>query len=153
MEEHEAKTLGRQLMEISGAAYLTTIQPDGYPNTRALENLRNRRRYNRFFPFFNNHKDDYLILFSTHTSSNKVSHILDNPKVSVYYCDPSDSRGLTLTGDAVIEEGMEIKETIWDPQWSFHYPGGFTDPDSTIISLKPKKARYYHRLDRCEFNL
>lgn len=153
MNEAEAKILGRQLMEVSEMAYLTTVQPDGYPNTRALWNLRNRKMFGRLWPFFKEHKEDYLILFGTNTSSNKVAHIRTNPKVSVYYCDPMDYRGLTLSGDAEIEEGMELKEALWDPDWAFYYPKGIEDPDFSVISLKPKKARYYHRLEGCEFEV
>ena len=153
MNETEAKILGRQLMEVSEMAYLTTVQPDGYPHTRALWNLRNRKMFGRLWPFFKKHNEDYLILFGTNTSSNKVAHIRANPKVSVYYCDPGDYRGLTLIGDAVIEDGMEIKEALWDPDWTFYYPGGIEDPDFSVISLRPIKARYYHRLEVCDFEI
>ena len=153
MDETEARILGRQLMEASEMVYLTTLQPDGYPHTRALWNLRNRKMFGRLWPFFKDHKEDYLILFGTNTSSNKVAHIRANPKVSVYYCDPGDSRGLTLTGDAVIEEGMEFKEILWDPEWTFYYPDGVNDPDYCVISVRPTKAKYYHRLDGCEFQI
>ena len=40
-------------MEVSEMAYLTTVQPDGYPHTRALWNLRNRKMFGRLWPFFN----------------------------------------------------------------------------------------------------
>ena len=153
MNKAEAKTLGWQLMEVSKMSYLTTIQPDGYPNTRCLWNLRNRKMFGRLYPFFKEHKDDYLILFSTNTSSNKIAHIKANPKISVYYCDPEDSRGLTLIGDAVLDESKEIREVLWDSEWVFHYPGGIEDPDFSVISFKPKKARYYHRLEGCAFTL
>ena len=75
MDEHEARVLGLQLMEESDMVYLTTIDPDGYPFTRALWNLRNRDMFGRLYPFFREHKEDYIVLLSTNTSSNKVTHI------------------------------------------------------------------------------
>ena len=65
--------------------------------------------FGRLWPLFREHKDDYLVLFSTNTSSNKVTHIEANPKICAYYCDPQDYRGLTLIGDAEIVEDLEVK--------------------------------------------
>jgi len=149
----EARILGRQLMEISEMVCLTTIQPDGYPHTRALFNLRNRKMFRRLWPFFKKHKDDYFTVFATSTSSNKVAHIKANPKVSVYYCDSESGRGLTLIGDAVIEAGMALKEAIWDPAWTRYYPRGISDPAFTVVSLKPTMARYYYNLEHCDFKI
>ena len=104
MNETEARVLGPQLMEVSEMVYLTTLQPDGYPHTRALWNLRNRKMFGRLWPLFREHKDDYLVLLSTNTSSNKVAQIEANPRICAYYCDPQDYRGLTLIGDAEIVE-------------------------------------------------
>jgi len=151
MDEHEARVLGLQLMEESDMVYLTTIDPDGYPFTRALWNLRNRDMFGRLYPFFREHKEDYIVLLSTNTSSNKVTHINSNPKVSAYYCQPLKYRGLTLTGEAEIVEDMDVKEALWDTDWAFYYPEGITDPDFTVIRLLPVKATYYHRLDVCKF--
>jgi len=153
MNETEAMVLGLQLMEVSEMVYLTTIQPDGYPHTRALWNLRNRTMFGRLWLLFREHKDDYLVLFSTNTSSNKVTHIEANPKICAYYCDPQDYRGLTLIGDAEIVEDLEVKKALWAPEWKFYYPEGLEDPDFTVISLKPGKAKYYHRLERCEWEI
>ena len=153
MNETEAMVLGLQLMEVSEMVYLTTIQPDGYPHTRALWNLRNRTMFGRLWPLFREHKDEYLVLFSTNTSSNKVTHVQANPKICAYYCDPKDYRGLTLIGDAEIVEDLELKKALWAPEWKFYYPEGLEDPDFTVISLKPGKAKYYHRLERCEWEL
>jgi len=151
MNETEARVLGLQLMEVSGMVYITTVQPDGYPHTRALWNLRNRKMFSRLWPLFRERRDDYLVLLSTNTSSNKVAQIRANPKICAYYCDPLDYRGLTLIGDAEVVEDMEVKEALWDPEWKFYYPGGIEDPDFTVISLEPVRAWYYHRLERCEW--
>ncbi|MQY83418.1 hypothetical protein GH157_06990, partial [archaeon] len=71
MDEMEARVLGLQLMEVSEMVYFTTLQPDGYPHTRALWNYRNRKSFGRLWPFFREHKDDYLVLLGTNTSSGK----------------------------------------------------------------------------------
>ena len=151
MNEMEARILGTQLMEVSDMVYLTTLQPDGYPHTRSVWNLRNRKSFGRLWPFFKERNKDFLVLFGTNTSSNKIKHIIANPKVSAYYCDPADYRGLTLIGDAVIDDDMEIKKMLWDPAWTFYYPKGIEDPDFSVIRLKPRRAKYYHRGEVCDF--
>jgi general stress protein 26 len=153
MNKTEARVLGLQLMEVSEMVYLTTLQPDGYPHTRALWNLRNRRMFGRLWPLFREHKDDYLVLLSTGTSSNKVAQIEADPRVCAYYCAPQDSRGLTLIGDAEIVGDMGVKRALWAPEWKFYYPLGVEDPDFTVIGLRPVRAKYYHRLERCEWEL
>jgi len=42
MELEETKNLCLELVETSKAAYLTIIDPEGYPITRAMFNLRNK---------------------------------------------------------------------------------------------------------------
>lgn len=153
MDRNEARILGLHLMEISDMVYLTTVQPDGYPHTRALWNFRNRTMFGRLWPLFREHKDDLLVLLGTNTSSNKVAHIKADPRVCVYYCEPEEYLGLTLKGDAEIVTDMEVKGALWDPEWTFYYPKGLEDPDFTVISLKPRKAKYYHRLEVCEWEM
>jgi general stress protein 26 len=153
MDEMEARVLGIQLMEMAPMAYLTTIDPLGWPQTRAMLNLRNRDQFHGLGGYFKNHKDDLLVLFGTNTSSNKVAHIRNNPRVSVYYCKPLDFRGLMLGGKAEIVTEGPIKEEIWQEGWTYYYPEGVKDSDYTVIALHPEMGRYYHRLDTCEFRL
>lgn len=153
MDEAEARTLAVDLMETAPMVYVTTIQPDGYPHTRAVWNLRNRRDYGRLYKLFREHKEDMQIILGTNTSSNKVAHLKANPKTCVYFCDTNNYRGLTLVGDAETAQDKRLKEALWDPAWKFYYPGGVDDPDFTVIRMNPTNAAYYHRLDGCRWSL
>jgi len=94
MGEDEAKCLSLQLMEVAKAAYLTTIDAEGYPQTRAMFNLRNIYQFSNLRKLFYAHKYDFLVLFSTNTSSHKTAQVRNNPASSVYYCRPEEGRGL-----------------------------------------------------------
>jgi len=153
MDESEARVLAIQLMEVAPMAYLTTIDPQGWPQTRALLNLRNRAQFPGLGGYFKNHKEDLLALLGTNTSSNKVAHIRNNPRISIYYCKPQDFRGLMLGGEAEIVTEGPPREEIWQEGWTRYYPGGVDDPDYAVITLRPQTGRYYHRLDTCEFRL
>jgi general stress protein 26 len=83
MSENEIREMCFQLMETSKAAYLTTIDSKGYPHTRAMFNLRNKEMWPRLVPIFSEHQEDFVVIFTTNTSSSKVSHIRINPKASI----------------------------------------------------------------------
>lgn len=89
-----------ELVRTTDAAYLTTIGEDGRPYTRAIINLRNEEQFPKQAKVCG--KSGFLALFSTNTSSRKVSHIKNNPHVSVYYCQPRQFHGLMLSGEMEI---------------------------------------------------
>jgi len=141
MKESEAKKLSLKLMEISKAAYLTTIDPEGFPHTRAMTNLRNRDQKPHLISLFRDHQVDYLIIFSTNTSSTKVRHAEKNPKVSVYYCHPEKWQGVMFGGEIEIVPDLELKQAIWEDGMEKYYPNGYDDPDHTILRLHPRMAK------------
>ena len=57
----EAKNSGLKLMEESKAAILTTIDPEGFPITRAMFNLRNKEQFPEFSEFFENQQNQFTI--------------------------------------------------------------------------------------------
>ena len=150
MNEKEVRRLSLELMESAEAAYLTTIDHSGYPQTRAMLNLRKKEQYPELYQLFGKHQEDFLTYFTTNTSSTKIHQIKENRKISVYYCKPSDWRGLMLSGDIEIVSDRSIKESIWQKDWELYYPGGHTDPDYAILCLRPVTARCYHQLSVAE---
>ena len=153
MEEKDARKLSLELMEIAEVAHLSTIDPEGYPETRAMWNLRRRDLFPRLSELFIEHQDDFLIYFSTNTSSSKIAHIKRNPKISVYYCKPKEFRGLMLGGEVEIVTEKAIKESLWHQNWEIYYPEGPQDPDYTVLRLFPLFAKYYHQMEFSNFVL
>ncbi len=153
MTEQDAKRLSLDLMETAEAAYVTTIDPEGYPQTRAMFNLRRKEQFPGVASLFKDHQNDFLVYFTTNTSSPKIDHIKKNPKVAVYYCKASEFRGLMLSGEMeVVIDGAE-KECVWQKGWELYYPGGVNDPDHTVLRLRSLAAKYYHQLDSFYFDL
>ncbi|NVM19965.1 MAG: pyridoxamine 5'-phosphate oxidase family protein [Candidatus Lokiarchaeota archaeon] len=153
MNIEEAKLSGLKLMEESKAAYLTTIDPSGFPLTRAMFNLRNREQFPEFSEFFENQQNQFSIYISTNTSSNKVAHLSKNPKMCVYFCDPEDFMGFMLGGSAEIIDDIELKKEIWLDWWTRYYPEGLEDPDYTLLRMEPTNARFYYKLNQLNFEL
>lgn len=151
MEIDELKKLSLELIETSKAAYLTTIDFEGFPITRAMFNLRNKEQFPEFSEFFQKQENSFVIYIGTNTSSSKVAQIKENPKISVYYCDPENFKGVMFGGEVEIVDDMDIKRKIWLDWWTRYYPNGLEDPDYTLLRLHPKNARFYYKLNQVEF--
>lgn len=153
MDTNEARRLSVDLLEIGEAAYVTTIDSDGFPQTRAMFNLRRKEQFPGLAALFKDHQNDFLVYFTTNTSSPKIEHIRRNPKVSIYYCKASEFRGLMLSGEMAIVTNRAEKEKVWQKGWEMYYPGGVNDPDHTVLRLRPATAKYYHQVNAFYFDL
>ncbi|MFX0025732.1 MAG: pyridoxamine 5'-phosphate oxidase family protein [Candidatus Hermodarchaeota archaeon] len=153
MDINQVKKDSLKLIEESKAAYLTTIDSNGAPITRAMFNLRNKLQFPEFSSFFNKQENKFLIYISTNTSSSKVTHIEKNPTINVYFCDPDDFKGVMLGGKVEIVEDKKLKHEIWLDWWTRYYPEGVDDPDYTLLRLNPKNLRYYYRLNQVNLEL
>ena len=123
------KTIGK-LMDKQSICYISSIDKDGYPNTKAM--LKPRKR--------NGIKEIY---FSTNTSSLKVQSFKKNPKACVYFCDKRFYRGIMLKGTVEVLEDKESKEMIWQFGDTMYYKKGVTDPDYCVLKFTSISARYY----------
>ncbi len=144
MKENEIIQFTSQLMNTTEVAYFTTVD-DGVPYTRALENLRNEKKFPKLSKMFAGHRNDLLAYFSTNTSSTKVKHIQKNPVVSVYYCKPNEYCGVMLGGLIEIITDQNIKEGLWEEGWERYYPEGVEDEDYTVLHLLPNHLRGWNR--------
>ncbi|MDH4209837.1 MAG: pyridoxamine 5'-phosphate oxidase family protein [candidate division WOR-3 bacterium] len=145
MDEKEIKRASIELLESADAAYVTTIDKEGYPQTRCMFNLRNKTKFPKLVHMFKDHRDDLMILFSTNTSSEKIAQIKDNSAVCVYYCAPNDFHGLMLAGNIEILDDPHLREALWQEGWKRYYPEGPHDPDHTVLRLYPKKTKGWYK--------
>ena len=141
MAEKEARQLGLEPMETAEAVYLTTIDSDGFPQTRAMVNLRNKKQFGALAKVFEGHREDFLIYLSTNNSSPKMGQIRANSKVSLYFCNPGEFHGLMLRGNIEVVTDQEIKRQIWQDGWEIYHAGGVDDPEYTILRLLPTFAK------------
>ncbi len=146
------RTVGRQLIESSAAAYLTTIDCDGFPDTRAMLNLRNPTTYPGLTGFFGALAHDFELYFSTNTASRKIQQIQVNPQAAAYYCQPTSFQGIMVGGTLEIIADVSIKQALWQPGWEMYYPAGFDDPDHTVLRLTPLFLRGWYQMNRLELD-
>ncbi|HQE58582.1 MAG TPA: pyridoxamine 5'-phosphate oxidase family protein [Spirochaetota bacterium] len=139
------KETALQIIKEAPAAYLTTTGLDGYPETRAMLNLRNEKSFPKLKSFWDGF-NEFEIFFTTNTSSSKIGQIKNNTKVSLYYCNPASWLGLMMNGDIEIFKDEEVIKKLWQEEWTMYYPGGYNDPDHTVLRFIPKRVKLYSSL-------
>ena len=157
MEEKELKEACLNLMETTDVMYLSTVGSDGFPHTRIMSNLRNKKEYPGLVEIFEQHKEDFLVYMVTSSSSVKMKQIRANSKVSVYLSVfssiPSEFQCLMLSGEIEEVTDKQLKKQLWQDGWKIHWPGGADDPEFTVLKLSPVFARGGYQQAPFEFEL
>jgi len=141
MQNKELRKLCLHLLETGWPAYVTTVDEKGFPQTRAMFSLRNQERYPKLISLFAKHRDDFMMLFSTNTSSTKVAEIQARPAACVYYCIPEVTQGVMFGGEIEVVDDSALKKEIWHDGMERYYPLGYDDPDHTVLRLIPSVAK------------
>lgn len=133
------KTVGN-IADKCKIAYISYIDENGYPVTKAMLRPRERDGIKTFW-------------FSTNTSSNKIKCFRNNPKASIYFVDTRFYRGVSLVGTVEVSEAPEDKERIWRTGDKMYYSGGVTAPDYCVIKFTAERGRYYSNFHNEDFEI
>lgn len=139
MMKNPEQTIGK-LVDKSDTAFISYIDKEGFPVTKAMLKPRERQGIKVFW-------------FSTNTSSNKVKFFRENPKASIYFMDRRFFRGISLIGTVEVLETSEAKERIWQKGDTMYYKGGVTDPDYCVLKFTAIKGRYYSNFHSEDFEI
>lgn len=123
------KTIGN-LIDKQGVSFVSSVDADGFPNTKAMLPPRRREGIKTFY-------------FTTNTSSLRVGQFRSDPKACIYFCDKRFFRGVMLKGTMNVLEDENCKEMIWREGDSTYYPLGVTDPDYCVLKFTAQSGRYY----------
>ena len=122
-------TIGN-LIDKQSVSFISSVDEDGFPNTKAMLPPRKREGISVFY-------------FTTNTSSMRVSQYRKNPKACLYFCDKRFFRGVMIKGRMEVLEDVAIKEMIWRDGDERYYPQGVTDPDYCVMKFTAETGRYY----------
>lgn len=139
MTIEQAKKNALALIKKSKTAILATVDEKGYPNMRAMLNLKN--------------DDLKTVWFSTNASSKKIKQAAKNKKAGVYFYDEQMFKGLRLMGDIKIKTDKASREKLWRPGFEMYYPKGVSDPDYCVLELKVKAGNYYQGFEKVDFKI
>lgn len=123
-------------------AFISSIDEDGYPNTKAMLKPRQRDGIKIFY-------------FSTNTSSLRVSQYRKNPKACLYFYHKGliHYQGVMFKGTMEVLEDMAIKKALWKVGDQIFYSKGVTDPDYCVLKFTAVQGRYYHNLKTESFSI
>jgi len=121
-EYSEMKSIALELLNTQPLVTLATINLNGYPEARVMGNL---------YPQLITKKvlgaNSLNTYFAGSIHTDKVNHIRNNPRASVYIVDNTTFKAVTLTGTLSIVEDKRDKEAVWDDRFLGMYPGGSRD--------------------------
>lgn len=134
MENYE--TIIGGLIDTQDVCYLSFINSQGFPTTRAMLNPRKRQGIKEFY-------------LTTNYSSQKVVSLLANPHAGLYFCDKKVYRGVAFSGTVEVIRDQSVKDEIWRDMDTIFYENN-TDPDYCVLKFTAEFARYfqdYHSTD------
>lgn len=134
------KTIGNLIDKVN-VSIISSVDRDGFPNTKAFLPPRLRREGIKY------------IFFSTNTSSMRVKQFMENPKACLYFYDRRFFRGVMLKGTIEVLQDSQSKEMIWHDGDELYYPKGVTDPDYCVLKFTAQSGRYYSNFKSEDFEI
>jgi general stress protein 26 len=87
--------------------------------------------------------EDGSIWFFSVKSSDKNEHVLADPRVQLFFSNPSSSEFLSIYGTASITEDRDKIEKYWKPTIKAWFQNGKDDPEISLIKVAPEEAYYW----------
>lgn len=132
-------TIGNLIDKVN-VSIISSIDNDGFPNTKAMLPPRKREGIK-------------YIYFTTNTSSKRVKQYIENSKASIYFYDKRFFRGIMLKGTMEVLQDSESKEMIWRDGDEVYYPQGVKDPDYCVLKFTSQSGRYYSNFKSEDFTI
>jgi general stress protein 26 len=130
-----------KIMKSASIVYLTNIDGNGLPSTRAMLNLKNPNEYPGLVAIHEAEDNPLTVFMTTNTSSRKFAEIQKNGKACLYYCEPQEFRGVLLQGTVEIVTDNDLRQKAWQKGWEIYYPAG--DSDYTLLRFIPACLKTY----------
>ena len=124
------KDLIAKMADTLPIAYISSVDKEGFPCTKAMLAPRKREGVKTFY-------------FTTNTFSLRVAHYKANPKASIYFCDEKGFMGMMLRGTMEVLTDAASKEMIWREGDTQYYPAGVTDPNYCVLKFTAIDGRFY----------
>ena len=112
-------------------SYLST---DGFPTGKALSMPRKMEPQGVYW-------------FSTVNHAQKVNGSRSYPKASVYFFDPEQFIGVSLSGTVEVIDDLSVKREFWRDGDELFYPNGIDSDDYVILKLRLKTGGCMHKFN------
>ncbi len=134
LEQNISKIVDRQEV-----CFLSFLDRDGYPTTRAMLNPRKRQGLKEFY-------------LTTNTKSVKVQSLLKDPRAGLYFYDRPLYHGIAFRGTVEIIYDQSVKNEVWRDMDLIFYENN-TDPNYCVLKFTAESARYYRDYESIDLAL
>jgi len=128
------------LIEKQSISFISSVDENGYPNTKAMLPPCKREGIKTFF-------------WHTNSPSMRIKQYRENPKACIYFYDKRFFRGVMLKGTMEVLENKKIKKEIWKEEYSVYYNGGMDGGDFIILKFTAEEGRYYSNFHSEDFKI
>jgi general stress protein 26 len=135
--KNPVETIGN-LIDKQSISFISSIDENGYPNTKAMIAPVKREGIK-------------IIFWHTNSPSMRVKQYRNNPKACVYFCDKRFFSGVMLTGSIEVIDDIDIKKELWNDKFNVYYEGGHDGGDFIILKFTAQKGRYYSNFHSEDF--
>ena len=136
---NSTETIGN-LIDKQSVSFISSIDENGYPNTKAMLAPVKREGIKTFF-------------WHTNSPSIRIKQYRNNPKACIYFCDKRFFRGVMLKGAMEVVDDMETKHEIWKDEFSMYYQGGVDGGDFILLKFTAENGRYYSNFHSQDFEI
>ena len=133
------ETIGN-LIEKQSVSFISSIDEDGFPNTKAMLAPVKREGIKYFY-------------WHTNSPSVRVRQYRNNPKACVYFYDKRFFRGVMLKGTMEVLDEKKTKKELWKDDFSMYYTGGKDGGDFIILKFTATQGRYYSNFKSEDFKV
>ena len=89
--------------------------------------------------------------FSTVNHARKVCGARNYPKASVYFYDPEQFVGVSLSGTVEVIDDLSVKREFWREGDELFYPNGIDSDDYVILKFIAQTGRLYAQIQHTDF--
>lgn len=127
------------LVDNATITYVSSVDENGYPNTKAMLSLK--------------HEGIGTHYFSTNFSSKRIRQFTNNPNACIYFSNNENFMGLMLVGSIEICRDRKHREMLWFDGCEMYYPNGIDDEDYCVLKFTADWGNYYHGLENNSFTI
>ncbi len=91
--------------------------------------------------------DEGNFWFLTLRTTAKFAELTIDPRMSLYFADPSHQEFLTMQGRVEVLNDMARKKELWSPLAGAWVPDGVDNPDLRILKMTPEGGYYWDTKD------
>ena len=137
--QNPEETIGN-LIDNQNVAFISSVDEDGFPNTKAMLPPVKRDGIKTFY-------------WHTNSPSMRVRQYRNNPKACVYFCDKRFFRGVMLKGTMEVVDDESVKREIWKDEFSMYYKNGCDGGDFIILKFTAQSGRFYANFKSEDFEI